>query len=161
MVFISIFIDAPESEEVPIAKFDADTLKKMVDYCDMVGYKNEINYPPRIKEEDKFEDIVKDDKEREFITKLSDKELQNLVECAHFLDIKRLFELCCIRIAYFFRAKENNIEKIFGVQVGQNKNIELAMKDQYSWAFEIDADRKAKLEAEDKLGKDAPAPAAH
>ena len=135
----------------------------MVDYCELVGFKNDVPYPNRIPENAKFEEIVSDDKERDFIIKLTDKELQNLVVLANFMNIKRLFELCCVRVAYFFRAKEKNIEKIFGVPIAINEDIEVAMKEQYSWAFEIDPERRAKLETEDKMAKEgsAAAPAPH
>ena len=58
-----------------------------------------------IKEESKFEEVVKDEHEREFITKLTDKELQSVVILANFLNIRRLIELCCVRLAWFFRGK--------------------------------------------------------
>ncbi len=119
----------------------------------MVQFKNEVPYPSQIKEDAKFEEIVKDDKERDFITRLTEKELHSLVVLANFLNIKRLFELCCVRLAYFFRAKEKNIEKVFGVPIAINEDIETAMKEQYPWAFEIDQERWNQLKAQDELDK--------
>ena len=152
-------IDSSTSEEIPLPQYDSDTIKKVVDFCELVQYKNDVPYPSQIKEGDKLEDVIKNDKEREFITKLSEKELHSLVILANFLNIKRLFELCCVRMAYFFRAKEKNIEKTFGVPVAINEDIELAMKEQYHWAFEIDQDRLAQLKTQDELEKNI-APAA-
>ena len=57
-------------------------------------------------------------------------------------------------------AKEKNIEKIFGTPIATNEEIELNMKEQYPWAFEIELDRLAKLKAQDELEKAPPAPAA-
>ena len=133
--------------------YEAANIQKMVEYCELVNFDNKIPFPRQIKEEDKLEEIIKDDKERNFILKLTEKELQDLVILANFLNIRRLLELCCVRIAYLFRAKEKNIEKVFGVPVEVNDDVELAMKEQYPWAFEIDKERLAKLAAEDELEK--------
>ena len=130
-----------------------------MEFCGLVQYKNEVPYPSQIKEEQKFEEIVKDDKERDFITHLTEKELHSLVILANFLNIKRLFELCCVRLAYFFRSKEKNIEKVCGVPITINEDIELAMKEQYPWAFEIDQERLNQLKTQDELEKAAPAAA--
>ena len=75
----------------------------IVDYCTLVGFKNEVPYPKTIREDMKIEDVIKDDKEREFILKLNDQEILNLVVCANFMNIKRLYEVCCARIAHIYR----------------------------------------------------------
>ncbi len=100
-------LDSPASEEIPIPQYDSATIQKVVDYCNMVQFKNDVPYVQQIKEESKFEEIVRDEKERNFITSLTDKELQNLVVAANFLNIKRLIELCCARLAYFFRCNNS------------------------------------------------------
>ncbi len=72
-------------------------------YCELVQYKNEVAWERQIKEDTKFEDFIKDTKEHEFIMKLSDEELFKLVVLANFLNVHRLFELCCVRIAHSYR----------------------------------------------------------
>ena len=56
-------------------------------------------------------------------------------------------------------AKEKNVEKIFGIPLVINEEIELNMKEQYPWAFEIDPVRMEQLKAQEELEK-ASAPAA-
>ena len=96
-------LDSPASEEIPLPQYDGDTIKRVADFCELVQYKNEVPYPSQVKDDAKLEEIIKNDQEREFIIKLNDKELYNLVVLANFLNIKRLFELCCVRMAYLFR----------------------------------------------------------
>jgi len=96
-------VDAPASEEIPFPQHDSDSIKKVVDYCELVEYKSEVPFQKQIKEDAKFEEVVQDPKEREFIIKLSEKELLSVVILANFMNIKRLFELCCVRMAYFFK----------------------------------------------------------
>ena len=69
----------------------------------MVGYNNEVPFEGGIKEDSKFEDVVKDPAERDFIVKLTDEELHKVVVLANFMNIKRLLELCCVRLAWFYR----------------------------------------------------------
>ena len=96
-------IDAPASEEIPLTQHDGATIKKAATYCELVQFKNEVPFERQIKEDMKFEDVVKDAKEREFILALSDEDLFKLVVLANFLNIRRLFELCCARLAYAYR----------------------------------------------------------
>ena len=124
-----------------------------MEFCELVEFKNEIPYPKQIKEEFKLENMIENEKERSFITNLSPKELQDLAILANFLNIRRLLELCCIRIAFPYSAKEKNIEKVFGIPIETNEDVELAMKEQYQWSFEIDPERLAALKAEDELNK--------
>eukprot|EP00826_Nyctotherus_ovalis_P047644 TRINITY_DN550_c0_g1_i13.p1 TRINITY_DN550_c0_g1~~TRINITY_DN550_c0_g1_i13.p1 ORF type:complete len:209 (-),score=88.49 TRINITY_DN550_c0_g1_i13:57-602(-) len=148
-----ILQDSQSSEEIPLLNYEASNISKVVKYCELVEFKSDIPYPKQIKEDSKLEDIIADSNERNFIMGLSEKELQDLVLLANFLNIRRLLELCCVRIAYLYRAKEKNIEKLFGVPIETNEDVELAMKEQYPWAFEIDQERLEKLRAEDELDK--------
>ena len=50
--------------------------------------------------------------------------------------------------------KEKNVEKIFGIPIAINEDIELAMKKEYAWSFEIDKDMLELLKAQDKVNQE-------
>ena len=133
--------------------YTADLIKKVVDYCKLINFNSEIPYLRQIKDDTKLESIIKDEREREFVMKLDVNTLSDLIALANFLNMKRLLELCCVRIAYNYRASEKNIEKIFEVPMVINENEELKIKKENPRAFEVDSERLKQLKMEDELDK--------
>jgi len=64
-----------------------------------------------------------------------------------------------MRTNTLFVAKDKNIEKLFGVPIAINEEIELNMKEQYAWAFEIDPEKLEQLKTQEELEKKTIPPA--
>ena len=64
-----------------------------------------------------------------------------------------------MRTNTLFVAKDKNIEKLFGVPIAINEEIELNMKEQYAWAFEIDPEKLEQLKTQEELEKKPSPPA--
>ena len=88
-------------------------IKEYVEHHKFAKKETDIDHPLVSKDPKVY---IKDDFDREFITKLDLDAQAELLMAANFFDIPALFELCCASIASFFKGKDfDKIKGDFGL----------------------------------------------
>ena len=123
----------------------------MLEYCISIEYNPENKFPKEIKTDSTLESIFTNPKDLAYVNKLTDDDLVDLSQLADYIHFEKLVDLISLRIAYDFRHKENNIKENFGVNVPILPDIEVDLKKQFPWSFEIPDWKREILKAEMEL----------
>jgi len=95
-------------------QFESELIKKVIHYCELVEYIPfyEFKKPiPKSAFPNNLQECIKDPVEMKFILEQTQDQLLNLllvhiIYNANFMNIKRLLELCCLKIAFDFKGKK-------------------------------------------------------
>ena len=112
----SLLDNADEKVDIEANTVNEKEMKLIKEYCEHHKFakkETDIDHPLVSKDPKVY---IKDDFDREFITKLDLDAQAELLMAANFFDIPALFELCCASIAAFFKGKDfDKIKGDFGL----------------------------------------------
>ena len=98
-----------DDSEIPLEQVTAPTFEIILEFLQH----HDFTHPePILKpiQSDKMEDLCTDKWDAEFINKFDDDVLLQLISAANYMDIRGLLDICCARVATYFKGK--NMEKI-------------------------------------------------
>lgn len=134
--------DYPNESQIPITEVEKKTLENVIEYLN--HYEGTI--PPEIEKplsKGELQDILtkgsptKDPFPFEFIEKLNLESLTNLCVAANFMGINPLLDLCCAKIAYMCKDKdEEDILKNFGINETFSEEEKQKIREENSWIEE-------------------------
>merc|ERR1719498_2320140 len=147
----SSLMDNQEDEvNITIDDVNEKELKMIVEYCKHHEFnktKSDIEHPLPSKDPKVF---IKDDYDREFISKLDLDDLCELLMASNYFNVNAVFELCCASIAAFFKGKDfEKIKADFGLQdITYTPEDEEKLKQEYPWIMEQAEKKIAEIQAE-------------
>ena len=150
MVNESLMDNDQEEVDIDCPTINLKEMKLIKEYCEHHKFQKketDIDHPLVSKDPKVF---IKDEFDRDFITKLDLDATAELLMAANFFDIPALFELCCASIAAFFKGKDfDKIKGDFGLQdVTYTPEDEEKLKQEYPWIMEQAEKKIAEIQAE-------------
>ena len=130
--------DFSNESEIPINEIDKKTLEDIIEY---LNHYQGVE-PPEIEKplnKGDLKDILTKSNENDtfaydYIEKFSPEALSNLCVAANYLGIDKLLDLCCAKIAYICKDKdEDAILKTFGITQTFTEEEKQKIKDENSW----------------------------
>eukprot|EP00347_Sterkiella_histriomuscorum_P015683 403356090 len=135
----TIEINQGTEEAIPIHEYSADTLKLVAQFCELAGYENKDFVKRPVLD---LVNVYKNEWETKFFEELSHEQLFELVEAANFLNMPKLVDGCCAKIAVIFKtAAEKELTERYGPDFKLSQEEEDQLKEEYPFVKNMDRNR--------------------
>lgn len=132
----NIIEDTGIDDKIPLPNLKSNTLKKVLEYCEM--HKN--NDPSEIEKPLKTNNLAElvEPADYSFINMPNLEDIFDIILAANYLDIKSLLDLSCAKIASIMKGKTaDEIRTIFNIQNDFTPEEEAEIREQNKWASEL------------------------
>jgi S-phase kinase-associated protein 1 len=134
----NVLQDYPESEEIPIPHVSSATLSLILQFAAHHNHTLPSPLARPIKSKH-FRDNVNDPWDADFIERLSEDDLIEMVLATNYLDMKSLMDLCLVKIASAFKDKTvEEVRKEYGIVEEFTPDVEEKLKTDFPWAMEAE-----------------------
>jgi len=122
-----------KNDVVPLSEVDADTLRRVIEYCEYHAAQDAA------KKKDGADEKAIAEKALEWNRSFFDVDLDilsSLVNAANYLDMQRLLDDGCMKIANMIKGKSvGEIRAILGIESDMTKEEEDNIKKEFDWMF--------------------------
>ncbi|OMJ73577.1 hypothetical protein SteCoe_27709 [Stentor coeruleus] len=135
----NILQDYQQNEDISLASVSFINLQMILEYA--VHHNFQVPQPPRCPiTSPNIADNVSDPWDAEFVNRLNEDQIIDLVTATNFLDMKSLMDLCLAKIACMFKYKDiETLRKEYGITEEFTAEIEEKLKSDFPWAMEAES----------------------
>ncbi|KAE9555892.1 hypothetical protein FO519_000872 [Halicephalobus sp. NKZ332] len=117
---------------IPVPAVDGETLKKIVEFCQ--HFENDSPYVPPTTSDPAPQVPPQDSWEMKFLLNMPYDLLTKIIHGANFLNIPRLIDYCCFRLAIMIQGRSvGDIRRIFEIENDFTADEEQLMKNEHLW----------------------------
>ncbi|OMJ91746.1 hypothetical protein SteCoe_5647 [Stentor coeruleus] len=136
----NVLQDYHENEDIPLPFITSSNLERILEFANHHNFA--LPSPPKrpVSSSNLRENII-DSWDADFVERLNEEELIELILSTNYLDMRCLMDLCLVRIACTFKDKDiEAVRKEYGIVEDFTPELEEKLKTDYPWALEVDAE---------------------